>query len=328
MGELRVRRCLFCHARFPENRTVEQLPVGRRIALDPWRGRLWVVCTACHRWNLTPFEERWEALEALEKTRVDSGRVVASTDNIALVHAGDVEIVRVGQARLPEEAWWRYGQALTARRTRYRTIGYVEKAAILLAAATTGGFIWLVHGRGINDALRWRRFGRTAWQGEVDCIACGRLLDRLSFRQTGRLHLTRDVEGEPALHLRCRRCYADGRTGEYQLEGIVGDYVLRRVMAYHHHFGASRRRVDEATRYIDRIGSPDGVTRELSKTGIRLDHLLDRERRTQAVALEIALNDENERRLLQMDLAELEARWRRAEEIAAIVDGELTPWPP
>ena len=44
-----------------------------------------------------------------------------------------------------------------------------------------------------------------------------------------------------------------------------------------------------------------------------------------ALALEIAFNEETERRLLEMELVEIEARWKVEEEIAAIADGELTP---
>jgi hypothetical protein len=49
--------------------------------------------------------------------------------------------------------------------------------------------------------------------------------------------------------------------------------------------------------------------------------------RTSAIALEIALNDETERQLLELELKELEARWREEEDIAAIIDGELTRAP-
>ncbi|MGH7481576.1 MAG: hypothetical protein ACRELV_05430 [Longimicrobiales bacterium] len=45
------------------------------------------------------------------------------------------------------------------------------------------------------------------------------------------------------------------------------------------------------------------------------------------LALEIALNDTTERELLQLELAELERRWREEEELAAIIDGDLTPVP-
>ena len=49
--------------------------------------------------------------------------------------------------------------------------------------------------------------------------------------------------------------------------------------------------------------------------------------RTYTIGLEIAANDVVEQRLLQLEVAELEAVWKQEEEIAAIVDGELTPLP-
>ena len=58
---------MFCQAHLGANDVVEHFPVGKRLAYDGERGRLWVVCTRCRRWNLTPIEERWEALEECEK---------------------------------------------------------------------------------------------------------------------------------------------------------------------------------------------------------------------------------------------------------------------
>jgi hypothetical protein len=318
--------CIFCHGSLPANEAVEHFPVGERIAFDPLRGRLWAVCPSCGRWNLAPFEDRWEALEELEKARVDHGRVLASTDHIALIQAPGVELVRVGEARLAEEAWWRYGAQMMRRRTRARVLHWTEQAVAVGASVATGGFFYLfLGGDALNGLARWYRFGSTAWRGELQCIRCGAALTELSFRGARRLHLSRDTEQEPALHLQCRRCRLRRQGGEFQLEGMAARHVLRRVVTYHHYKGASEKRVRRATDYIDRLGAPEAVTRELSTTGLRLDALLERGRRTQAVALEIALNEENERRLLEMELAELEARWREEEEIAAIVDGELTP---
>jgi hypothetical protein len=45
------------------------------------------------------------------------------------------------------------------------------------------------------------------------------------------------------------------------------------------------------------------------------------------IALEIAANENSEQRLLELELADLEAHWRSEEELAAIIDGELTPLP-
>ena len=323
----RARRCVFCHAALPQNEAVEHFPVGRRIAFDPRRGRLWAVCPSCHRWNLAPFDERWEALEELEKTRRDLGRVLSSTENISLIRAPGIELVRVGEARLPEEAWWRYGAEMTRRRTRYRAMRWIERGSLVAATMATGGFFWMFGGNGLNRLSRWRKFGTVAWQGRAACVACGAPLEHLTFRRTRYLHLSRDTQGDPALHLQCMSCRRRGMVGEHQIEGAPADHVLRRVMAYHHYHGASESRVHRATRYIDQLGSPHAVTTELTRSGIRLDKLFDRDRRTQAIALEISLNDETERRLLQMELAELEARWKEAEKIAEIADGLLTPTP-
>ena len=300
--------------------------MGRRIAYDPHRGRLWAVCPSCTRWNLAPFDDRWEALEELERAQRDVGRVLSSTDNIALIHAGDVELVRVGRARLTEEAWWRYGQEMRRRRSRYSALRWTEAAALVGVGLATGGFVYWFSSDFLNKAARRRKFGSVAWRGSAPCITCGTPLEQLSFRKTRYMHLTRDNAGTgPALHMQCARCRSDGRVGEHQLEGAVGENLLRRVMTYHHFHGATEQRVREATSYIERIGSPDAVTLDMSRSGVRLDRLFDRDRRTQAVALEIALNEDAERRLLEMELAELEARWRQEEEIAAIADSLLTP---
>jgi len=49
--------------------------------------------------------------------------------------------------------------------------------------------------------------------------------------------------------------------------------------------------------------------------------------RTGGIALEIAANENSEQRLLELELNELEAHWETEEELAAIIDGELTPLP-
>ena len=115
------RRCIFCHQPLPANDAVEHFPLGKRVAFDPGRGRLWAVCPSCGRWNLAPFEDRWEALEELEKARRDSGRVLASTENIALIQVPGVEVVRVGDARL----------AHTPDSRRLGPTGYREAGSVL-----------------------------------------------------------------------------------------------------------------------------------------------------------------------------------------------------
>jgi microsomal dipeptidase-like Zn-dependent dipeptidase len=75
--------CLFCQSDLGTNNAVERFPVGRRLSFDAAKGRLGVVCTRCGRWNLTPLEERWEAIEECERLYRGT-RLRASTDNIGL----------------------------------------------------------------------------------------------------------------------------------------------------------------------------------------------------------------------------------------------------
>src|SRR5499427_1747956 len=76
--------CLHCHTPLGRNDAVEHFPIGRRLAFDGAKGRLWVVCQHCARWNLTPIEERWEAVEESERV-FRAQRLRAQTDNIGLV---------------------------------------------------------------------------------------------------------------------------------------------------------------------------------------------------------------------------------------------------
>src|SRR5262245_10847339 len=96
--------CMFCSKSLGTNEVIETMPVGRRIAFDADRGRLWVVCRRCERWNLTPLEERWEPVEACERI-FEELRLRASTENIGLGrHAEGLELVRIGKPQRPEFA--------------------------------------------------------------------------------------------------------------------------------------------------------------------------------------------------------------------------------
>src|SRR5919202_1346340 len=115
--------CLFCQNDLGANESVERFPVGRRLAYDTAKGRLWVVCPRCARWNLTPLEERWEAIEQCERLYRGT-RLRASTENVGLARLREgLELVRVGAPLRPEFAAWRYGAELRRRRARDLALG-------------------------------------------------------------------------------------------------------------------------------------------------------------------------------------------------------------
>jgi hypothetical protein len=316
-------RCLFCHATLPENDTFDGLVTGKRFAFDSARGRLWVICGLCRRWNLIPIESRWENLEALEKIARDEARLLLQTDNIALLRVGEVELVRVGRANLPEEAWWRYGRELTSRRARFRRLSLTMGAltgAVALGGMTVGIGVIGVLGLGpvLQTIAREVKFGPTAWRGTATCSSCGSVLREIQFQNTNRVVLAQQANGFE-LRYRCQRCQIDTLNAGHRLSGSSAEHLLRRILAYRHYEGASEQQVQASTAVIQEIGSARDLTQRLALQRIHLGELP----RPYALALEIAINDEMERRLLELEATELEARWREEEELAAIVDDEL-----
>ena len=327
-------RCLVCHTPFPQNEELEHFSTSTRVAYDAERGRLWAICRSCKRWSLAPIEERWEALEELEKIVMDRAKLLSQTDNVALLRAGNLDIVRVGRANLTEEAWWRYGRELTSRAEKHRKLTFLGTAAAGAAIAggwATGGITWLgawlvwEHAPAqVTQAARWLRFGGSAWRGSRECTRCGHVFHNVAYRDRAQVILSPGRDGGDALSVtqRCPLC-GDLGDGGLHLHGKEGEYVSRRLLAYHHHTGASEQRVRRATRLIEEAGSPENLTRIVIKEGRTLGGL----QRTGAIALEIAANDTAEQHLLELELAEVEAHWKREEELASIIDGELTPLP-
>ena len=328
-------QCLVCHTPFPSNEELEYFSTSTRVAYDAQRGRLWAICRSCKRWSLAPIEKRWEALEELEKLVKDRAKLLSQTDNVALLRAGNLDVVKVGRADLTEEAWWRYGRELTSRAEKHRRLTFMGTAvagATLAGGWATGGITWLGawllwHSdapKQVTLGARWLRFGGSAWRGNQRCARCGQVFRSIAYRDRTQVILSPGGKPGDTLSVtqRCPLC-GDLGDGGLHLRGKDGEYVSRRLLAYHHHAGASEKRVRSATHLIEEAGSPGDLTRNVIKGGRRLGDL----DRTSAIALEIAANDTVEQHLLELELAEVEAHWEREEELASIIDGELTPLP-
>src|SRR5206468_3607035 len=141
--------CAFCNSKLDGDGGPSGLGVGRRLAFDEWKGRLWVICPKCSRWNLAPLEDRLEQIEALARA-AGEGRVAAATEHVALIRWQSYDLVRVGKPRRIEFATWRYGEPLRARRReQLKFVVPVTVAAVGLAFAVTvaargspGGRVW------------------------------------------------------------------------------------------------------------------------------------------------------------------------------------------
>ena len=313
--------CLFCHSRLGANQLIEAFPVGRRIAFDQKRGRLWVVCRKCERWNLSPLDERWEAIEDCERRFRDARKRVTS-DNIGLAKLEDgLDLVRIGDPLRPEFAAWRYGDQFGRRRRRSMMVtgGVVAVAGgLVVATSVTGiltgaGYALWSGGSGIWDLMERRRVAAV-----IPTVRGERLTVRHKHLERICLHLT-PVDGEWGVHV----------PHDAGVELFLGEQARRAValiMPRLNAAGASVRKVKEAVREIESQGDPSSYLHELAAamspgTDRKNDHGLLKGLAVETrLAIEMAVNEENERIALESELAMLEMEWKEAEEIAAISD--------
>lgn len=313
--------CLFCVAPLGENEVIESFPVGRRLAFDPEKGRLWVVCRQCERWNLTPLEERWEAVEDCER-QFRRTRKRVSTENIGLARLDQgLELVRIGDPLRPEFAAWRYGDQFGRRRRRAaRTItaaavgiGSAAAGALSLGAAGLGSLVLFEAGA---HYLRRRRNTRlvTLISGPdgVDLIVRG---EHLVATRLAPDHLSASGWRLVLAHEHGTLTLRDGYA--LQATSVIMPAINRT--------GGTQANVDRAIRRLERFTDPLDYLRSAAAesfhdtrpgTAGALPGLPSDMR----LAIEMAVNDENERFALEGELWFLEEAWRQAEEIAAIAD--------
>lgn len=342
--------CAWCNAAFPPNDAIQEIPVGRRLAFDETRGRLWVVCRRCERWNLAPIETRWEAIEACARAFRDT-RLRASTGQVGLARLRDgTELVRIGAPIPTEFAAWRYGDQFGRRRARAIALGVAGVAA---AGAVAGGaiavgasltaFLPVIHLTSILNAVLTT--GAHLRQKPVDDPAGGRVIP-IGFP---RLISASDDEGGWGLEVPyTSRVTDDGdpigswwsrslnksvATGSLRLVGAPAREVLARHAPRLNRAGASSSRIRGAVELIAASGGAEGLPTFLARHRARFTaqqtfgdsgelRSLPAEVR---LALEMAAHEEVERAVLAGELAALEAQWRVAEEEAVISDNLLLP---
>ena len=335
--------CLFCHGKLGANEAIEPFPVGKRLAFDAARGRLWVVCESCGRWNLSPMEERWEAIEQCER-RFRATRVRVTTTNIGLARLPDgTELVRIGQPLRPEFAAWRYGRRFARRRTHAQIIaaGTVISAgagaiafAPLLAPALAMGAISIVVVPGLTTVM-----------GAVPVVGALAIRDYLEHdRVIGRLTHDDGVLTVRAKHANDAQLHAEGDdlervwlevphdAGWSRFDGLAALQAAGLILAGANRFGASTAQVQDAVARVEAAGDATSFLRTAAAMGdlrhTRFISLINAWRGlgtmrlsgTERLALEMSLHEEGERRALEGELALLEAAWRDAEELAHIAD--------
>jgi hypothetical protein len=342
--------CTFCHASLGRNEALERFPVGRRVAIDQARGRLWAVCYVCGQWNLSPLETRWEAIEEGEKLYRDA-RLRVSTDQIGLARLKDgTELVRVGEPLRPEFAAWRYGERFAKR---WRITGRVTAAyaGVMALGKYAGAFTSLVGFApvaailGVDIGVEARtRFSTAAWIR----LPSGRRA-RVTHAHAQHMLVTKDPElpGGWRLEVPHEPVAAPWRFARFRdpFTTFTGDSareVAAQLLPRLNRGGGRKQDVERAVGLLDSFGSPDAIMR------LAAEHSHPRERADALdtgpspedtlrlvnfgkgpfaaapaeirLAVEMAVHEDAERRAMQGELAQLAQRWKDAEEVAAIAD--------
>lgn len=317
------RRCLHCATDLGRNEAIEHFPVGRRLAFDSAKGRLWVVCRACERWNLTPLEERWEAVEECERA-FQQTRLRMSTENVGLARLSEgLDLVRIGVPRRPEFASWRYGDQFGRRRTKFLVTSALVVGAVggiwigsagILGVATVG--MLPIHLGQLAHRL-W-----TIGQAPVRVVSnTGQLLEIKPTQVSGSKLRPAGTGSECGWQLQVPH-----RKGTAVLTGGEAVHALGLLLPKINKAGGSQAEIRAAVRELEEEGDPHHYFASAESRARKLGHgyqslgFLPRGIR---LALEMAANEEAERRALEGELALLERAWKEAEEIAAIADDLL-----
>ena len=314
------RTCIYCNRKLRGNEAVEQFPVGRRLAFDSEKGRLWVVCERCRRWNLTPLDERWEAIEECERQFRDTG-LRYSTDNIGLARLREgLELVRVGRPLRPEFAAWRYGRQFVRRRLR-RMLKATGQSVWYTLTALTGAVVNAFYLTDENSrVVAWVRDA----QGNRLPIVRKDLKEVLVQPGTGAEGWTLTVPYRPREKFGAiLKARAHGARRRARLEGSAAIRAAGHILPRINSFGGKMSEVKDAVALIEEVGSPERFF-ALAPEFAGQTRLTRMDQKTR-LALEMAAHEESERRAMEGELVALEAAWREAEEIAAIADRLLVP---
>ncbi|HSG82242.1 MAG TPA: hypothetical protein VLC48_08335 [Gemmatimonadota bacterium] len=325
------RTCIYCQRSLGGNEIVEEFPIGRRLAFDQERGRLWVICQRCRRWNLSPLDERWEAIEECERRYRDTPTRF-STDNIGLACLPEgLQLVRIGRPQRREFAAWRYGKQFMQRRI---------KNVVITAARIAGTAAMALAGVYAFTLVSEQRDRIVARVKSKD----GRRL-YIPLKDARSIKLSREPDGESGWVLtvpyrnnqRDWGIFGQWGKGKRQIERMEGEQAIRAagfILPRVNSFGGSGSQVREAVRLIEDARSPERLF-ALSAAENGADRFrsfvhgdatkVAKMHATVRLALEMAAHEDSERRAFEGELALLEEAWREAEEIAGIADRLLIP---
>jgi hypothetical protein len=275
-------------------------------------------------------------------------RVRVSSGEITLGRLPEgTELVRIGRPVPRELATWRYGDQFGRRRRRNLIIGGTVAAVGGIAVA--GGVYALGLGSYLAGSIA-EGVRRTVMEGP-DWMTVARLrapdgsLLALKPKHLRATTFSRTRSGEPEVTIHFEHVSSlMGRDEPVTFTGAEAERALRSLLPAANRVGGTTDDIDLALARFTSAASPRQVVERIAKsrsnfTPLDTDsawsrHLIGDGLRKQglyaiptgiALALEMAVSEEQERAAMEGDLAQLEDAWREAEEVARIADDLLLP---
>jgi hypothetical protein len=266
---------------------------------------------------------RWETLEGWEAAVQARGRTLLEGEHLSLVGVDDGQVVRVGKPSMLEWGGWRYGERLPLlpeRRPGFlrRLLGGLPPPPLEgYDPYGLGGPMGGVAGSGgpshwLGSPFLERAHPLTLLFASVplapSCPSCGIPIPLHPWDFHVLTFTDASGTGGVGLRVPCAHC----RT-EVVISLDEARPTLRLALGVVDPDGESRKVGEAAGEALDRVGGGSPLLAGLGRLGVPLGDL----DRLERVALRIALDE-------RAETEALEAEWREAEEIAAIMDGELT----
>ena len=324
-------RCLFCSSSLGKNQALEYMPQGRRVAFDAQRGRVWAVCPTCGRWNLCPFEERWEVLEECARLSM-TALIQESTEEISLLrHRSGLSLIKVGAPPLAELVSWRFARSLVGRRRKFwmaiAASSLVPFVAIGGAAIGGGAFAAL------HSVLTLRRIFRETSKPFIDwTTGSGAHLQITASAARGLCYGPDQSEGT-VLRVRTQNAgFQEVGDGEAMV-------LLARALPLINETGGNTDSAITAAESIADAGGTEGFLASIAADGeLHRRSVFGRPSSPNygvgaiykfpaaiRLGLEAATHMGQEDRALSGGIEGIIAEWRAAEEIAEISDGLIEP---
>ncbi|MBK9980303.1 MAG: hypothetical protein IPP20_20755 [Gemmatimonadetes bacterium] len=216
------------------------------------------MCRSCERWNLSPLEERWEAIEEAEKLYRDTRRRV-STDNIGLAKLASGRRSCASASRsVPSSP--RGGTAISsaaAAIARSSAGGGIAAVAALTAGGAAAGVAVGSFG------FLYVQVGAASFYGGGETVVARVRTERHGVVDVRRRHLAEpSIDTTDAGRL---RLFLRFKHGSEEFTGPEAERIAAIVLPKVNRFGGKKSEVADAVQRIESVGNSERFLREASR---------------------------------------------------------------